>query len=145
MNQIEVRLARMPEELTLVHRIRYLVFQLEQGVDPTTEFDGKDANAEHLLASISGKPVGTARIRFLTPQTAKLERLAVLSEVRGLGIGRKIVENIVDFLSEKNVQVLLVHAQQQVQDYYLRFGFEPEGQVFEEAGIPHVKMKKLLC
>jgi predicted GNAT family N-acyltransferase len=144
MNGVMIRVATLPADLPQIYRVRYQVFQIEQGVDPSLEFDGKDENALHILASVHSKPVGTARIRFLNPVTAKVERVAVLPEVRGLGIGKKIMEEVFNLLMEKQVQEVQIHAQEQVRAFYIRLGFEPEGEIFEEADIPHVKMKKLL-
>lgn len=144
MNGVMIRVATLPADLPQIYRVRYQVFQIEQGVDPSLEFDGRDENALHILASIHGKPVGTARIRFLNAHLAKVERVAVLPEVRGLGIGRKIMEEILTLLTEKQIEEVQIHAQEQVRAFYTRLGFEPEGEIFEEADIPHVKMKKLL-
>jgi predicted GNAT family N-acyltransferase len=144
MSGIIIKLVTLPADLPQIYKIRYWVFQIEQGVDPSLEFDGKDEDAEHILASLHGKSVGTARIRFLNSLTAKVERVAVLPEVRGLGIGRKIMEYIFERLTEKQIQEVQINAQEQVRAFYLQLGFEPEGEIFEEADIPHVKMKKLL-
>jgi predicted GNAT family N-acyltransferase len=145
MSQLIVRVAELPAELPQIHQIRYLVFQIEQGVDPVLEFDGKDNEAEHILAYLNGQPVGTARIRWLNAKQAKLERVAVLPEVRGLGIGKRIVEKALKLLETAKVAEVYIHAQEQVRDFYQRLGFEAEGEIFEEAGIPHIKMGKQLC
>jgi predicted GNAT family N-acyltransferase len=143
-NDLVIRMADYSIDQPRIYQIRYQVFQVEQGVDPSLEFDGKDEEADHLLAYWQGKPVGTARIRRLNSQVAKVERVAVLREARGLGIGKILMENALEFLNAANVSEIRIHAQEQVRDFYQKLGFEPEGAVFEEAGIPHVKMKKLL-
>lgn len=139
------KIAELPAELPQVYQVRYQVFQIEQGVDPSLEFDGQDDAATHILAILADQPVGTARIRKLTDRTAKLERVAVLQSVRGLGIGKKIMESALNYLQAKRVTEVLIHAQEPVREFYLRLGFEPEGNTFEEAGIPHVKMRKRLA
>ncbi len=139
-----IKLAERPAELPQVFKIRYRVFQIEQGVDPSLEFDDNEDRSDHLLAYLHDKPVGTARIRLINSQTAKLERVAVLPEVRGLGIGRKMMEKALEILRSSSITTIEIHAQTQVQDFYQKLGFEPEGPVFEEAGISHVKMKKKL-
>jgi predicted GNAT family N-acyltransferase len=144
MNRLVIKIADSASELPQVYRIRYLVFQIEQGVDPALEFDDKEADSQHILAYWQGNPVGTARIRMLNPQTGKVERVAVLPEARGLGIGKKLMEKAIEFLKTVNAAEVQINAQEQVRDFYQKLGFEPEGAVFEEAGIPHVKMRKLL-
>ncbi len=144
MPNLIIRPAQIPKELPQVYKIRYLVFQIEQGVDPTLEFDGKDEYANHLIAFLDEKAVGTARIRFLEDQTAKVERVAVLPEVRGQGIGRKLMDYIETFLADRQVTEVYMHAQEPVREFYQNLGFVPEGKEFEEAGIPHIVMRKLL-
>ncbi|UIE36338.1 GNAT family N-acetyltransferase [Leptodesmis sichuanensis] len=144
MTNLIIRSAQIPKELPQVYKIRYLVFQIEQGVDPTLEFDGKDERAHHLIAFLGEKAVGTARIRFLEDQTAKVERVAVLPEVRGQGIGRKLMDYIEAFLVERQVTEVYMHAQEPVREFYQKLGYVPEGRAFEEAGIPHIAMRKLL-
>jgi predicted GNAT family N-acyltransferase len=144
MTNLIIRSAQIPQELPQVYKIRYLVFQIEQGVDPTLEFDGEDECAHHLIAFLDKKAVGTARIRFLEDQTAKVERVAVLSEVRGQGIGQKLMIYIETLLLERQVTEVYMHAQEPVREFYEKLGFVPEGKQFEEAGIPHVTMRKLL-
>ena len=54
------------------------------------------------------------------------------------------MEKAFEFLKTATVSEVQVNAQEQVRVFYQKLGFEPEGAVFEEAGIPHVKMRKLL-
>ena len=139
-----IKVAELPAELPQVFKIRYKVFQIEQGVDPSLEFDDKEDQSEHLLAYLGGKAIGTARIRLLDAQTAKVERVAVLPEARGLGIGKKLMEAALERLQGTPVSEVQVHAQVQVRDFYQKLGFEVQGDVFEEAEILHVKMRKRL-
>jgi predicted GNAT family N-acyltransferase len=132
------------QEFTQIEAIRRLVFQIEQRVDPVLDFDGQDEISDHVVAYLDHQPVGTARIRYLDKTTAKIERLAVLSTARGQGIGKKIMEKALDVAAKRNIQEVLIHAQEYVRGLYQQLGCEQEGEIFEEAGIPHVKMRKKL-
>ena len=68
-----------------------------------------------------------------------MERFAVLKEFRGLGVGQELVKAVLSDLPAE-AQYIYLHAQIQACDLYKRFGFEKEGQEFEEAGIRHYKM-----
>ncbi len=144
MNNLVIKVAKIPEEFPAIAAIRKSVFQEEQGVDPALEFDGKDEISEHLLAYLDDKAVGTMRIRYLDDQTVKIERLAVLSTARGQGIGKKIMENALSFIGSKNIREVVIHSQEYIKSFYQKLGFIEEGEIFEEAGIPHVKMRKSL-
>ncbi len=144
MDNLVIKVANFSLDFPTIQQIRHLVFQKEQGVPAELEFDGKDETADHLLAYLDAQPVGTARLRRLDHQTAKVERVAVLKAARGSGIGKHMMVEALAILKKANVAEVQIHAQEAVRDFYQRLGFEPEGEVFVEAGIPHVKMKKLL-
>jgi predicted GNAT family N-acyltransferase len=144
MNQIIVKMFVYPEEFLEMQAIRRSVFQEEQGVDPELEFDGLDKTAIHLLAYLDNRPVGTARIRYLNEQIAKIERLAVLSTARGLGIGKKLMQEAIEVAKQNNVQEVVIHAQEYVKGLHQQLEFKQIGEIFEEAGIPHVKMTRQL-
>ena len=144
MSQLILKLFAYPEEFSQMQVIRRSVFQEEQGVDPALEFDGLDETADHLLAYLDNQPVGTARIRYLNQHTAKVERLAVLSEARGKGLGKKLMEKALDVAAKKNIEEVVVNAQDYVKSLYEQLGFEQVGERFDEAGIAHVKMVKRL-
>jgi predicted GNAT family N-acyltransferase len=144
MTNLVLRIADLPAELPQVYHVRYQVFQLEQGVEPELEFDGKDEAATHFIAYCATEPVGTLRLRQIGPNTVKLERLAVVQAARGMGIGRQLMQKALEYLHAQQVTTVQIHAQIQVQDFYTKLGFIAVGDRFEEAGIQHIKMWKPL-
>lgn len=144
MKNLTIKTFVYPEAFSEIKAIRRSVFQEEQGVDPTLDFDGLDETAEQLLASLDNQPVGTARVRYLDHQTAKIERLAVLSTARGYGIGKKLMEKALDVAAQKKIKKVVIHAQEYVKVLHQQLGFEQVGERFEEAGIYHIKMIKSL-
>lgn len=144
MNGLMIRFAKLPDDWPDICTIRCQVFQLEQRVDPALDFDGQDEQTQQILAHLDGVPIGTARIRELDSQTAKVERVAVLKKFRGCGIGYELMQFILRSLIEKRTEIVWVNAQMPVKAFYERLGFVQEGAVFEDAGIPHIRMKKLL-
>ncbi|QHG17101.1 MULTISPECIES: GNAT family N-acetyltransferase [unclassified Nostoc] len=142
MSNLSIKIAEMSKDFPTIKAIRQVVFQDEQNVDPALEFDGKDAISEHLIAYLNEKAVGTARIRYLEDKTAKIERLAVLSTARGQGIGTKIMEKALQIIANKNITQVVIHAQEYVINLYKKLDFIEEGEIFEEASIRHVTMRK---
>jgi len=142
MNQIIIKKIVALEAFSEIQEIRRLVFQEEQGVAPELDFDGLDETAEHLLAYLDNQSVGTARIRYLDGQIAKIERLAVLPKTRGQGIGKKLMEKALEMTAQQEVKEVVVSAQDYVKGLYQQLGFEQIGEKFAEAGITHVKMIK---
>ncbi|MDF5734676.1 MULTISPECIES: GNAT family N-acetyltransferase [unclassified Nostoc] len=142
MSNLVIKVAELPQDFPAIQAIRIAVFQEEQGVDPALEFDGKDELSDHLIAYLNEEVVGTTRIRYLDERTAKIERLAVLSTSRGQGIGKKIMIKALEVIANKNIPEVVIHAQEYVKDLYKKLDFVEDGEIFEEASIPHVKMRK---
>ena len=118
--------------------IRNKVFVIEQGVSEKEEYDEFESSSVHFLVTANGLPVGTARWRK-TDNGIKLERFAILSDYRKLGLGATLVHAILkDLLVE--TQHVYLHAQVHAVPFYASLGFIIEGSEFEEAGIRHLKM-----
>lgn len=132
------------DEIAAIRYIRTKVFQEEQGVASELEFDGLDEDAVHFLAYLNGNAIGTARIREINHDTVKIERLAVLPEARGQGVGRQLMTTTLEVISQQHKSLAIVHAQQYVAPLYQQLGFKIIGGSFSEAGIVHVKMIKQL-
>jgi predicted GNAT family N-acyltransferase len=141
--QIEVSKVISPEELELVFRIREEVFVFEQQVAPEEEYDEFEDRSVHFLAKYGDLPVGTARWRF-TGIGVKLERFAVLKPYRSKGIGKALVSTVLEDINQTpaaNGKVRYMHAQLAAIPLYSKFGFEKEGEMFEDCQILHYKMK----
>ena len=132
-----------------VRAIRQRVFVDEQACPPEEEWDAHDwpedhgRTCRHLLALADRRPVGTARWRAVSwngKEWAKLERFAVLPHARGLGYGRALVQAAMADARAAGHARLMLSAQDHLRSFYAAWGFQPRGEVFMEAGIPHVKM-----
>ena len=141
---LNIKTVKYKDAIAPIEEIRVRVFQQEQGVAAELEFDGLDEGAIQLLAYWDDRAVGTARIRELTVDTAKIERLAVLPEARKQGIGKKLMQTALEIIERENKTKAIVHAQSYIADLYKQLGFKTVGEEFSEAGIVHVKMSKQL-
>lgn len=126
---------------SLLSDIRRAVFVVEQQVPVEEEWDGRDEECWHWLASDpAGKPIGTAR---LLPE-GQIGRLAVLSEYRGQSIGAALLERAVDKAGKLGFGSIFLNAQSYALEFYRKAGFVEEGEEFLEAGIQHRKMVRQL-
>lgn len=121
--------------------IRRDVFCVEQGVDAAEEFDGRDPESRLYLARRDGRAVGTARLRATAPGEAKIERVAVLAAERGRHIGRALMLRTMEDARDAGARRIVIHAQCHAEPFYAALGFQRIGGVFDEAGIPHVRME----
>lgn len=136
----EIRVAK-PGELAQCLAIRREVFVDEQRVPLHEEMDAHDGTATHFLALVDGEAVGTARLRTLPDGTPKAERVAVRAAWRRHGVGRALMRALEH--AARAPQIVL-NAQLPVVAFYERLGYEAEGPIFDEAGIPHRAMRKRL-
>lgn len=126
--------------------IREEVFVVEQEVASDEEFDEFEDESHHFVALGSqDQPIGSARWRK-TEKGIKLERFTVKKELRGKGLGSAIVKAVLDDLKEKEASgtYLYMHAQLDAVPLYAKFNFQKKGEQFDECGIMHYLMWRLL-
>ncbi|KAJ3536529.1 hypothetical protein NM688_g6825 [Phlebia brevispora] len=130
--------------------VRIEVFHHEQKFPLETEIDDLDETATHILLRLtpSLKPVGTIRASKGSGYY-KLSRLAVLSEYRKYRFGRELVLALHDWVRRDAKAAGLAgtvkvrcHSQLYVKGFYGKYGYEPEGDEFDEDGAPH---QLLIC
>ena len=131
-----------PTDLNAAFAIRRQVFVDEQRVSAREEYDEYETTSTHFLARVDDTPCGTARWRR-TSNGVKLERFAVLPQFRGQGVGRVLVQAVLDDVFSQQpepIERIYLHAQLTAMPLYTDFGFVAVGPLFEEAGIQHYKM-----
>jgi len=126
------------------YAVRHQVFVVEQAVPPELERDEFDALAIHLVALRDNDVIGTLRI-VVGGGTAKIGRMAVLAAERKAGIGSRLMERAVEVAQTAGVKDIVLHAQLTAKAFYAQLGYREEGDVFEEAGIAHVTMRKVIA
>lgn len=125
---------------TEASRIRMAVFVEEQGVPPSIEMDGRDAECVHALAYVEGRAVGTGR---LLPD-GHIGRMAVLKERRASGVGGALLACLVEEARRRGMTEVALSAQTHALGFYRKHGFREVGAIFEEAGIAHQEMRRVL-
>jgi predicted GNAT family N-acyltransferase len=123
--------------------LRHAVFIIEQGVPKSIERDEYDATATHFLAMQDGEAVGVARLVDKGEGIGKIGRVAVLPAHRNRGIGAALMRFVVETAQMQGFREVFLDAQLPAYDFYLRLGFVPEGEVFEEASILHRRMRSV--
>lgn len=126
-------------------RLRMAVFVREQGVPREIEIDEFDPVARHVvLFNALNQPVATGRLVSDAPGVGRIGRMAVDRAVRGGRWGRMVLDSLIDASRDRGDREVVLHAQRHAEVFYLRAGFTPVGEPYEEAGIPHITMRKSL-
>lgn len=145
--------SRKAAALAACRAIRREVFIEGQGVPAELEWDGLDESAEHFLLYVDthgpappgadpvepARAVGTARLRCVDG-VGKAERVAVRAARRGQGLGRALMEAVEAHARSRGLREIRLHAQLPVVRFYEALGYRAEGDVFDEAGLPHRAM-----
>lgn len=128
--------------------VRERVFVEEQDVPVDRERDGRDDEAVHLVAYDGDRAVGAARLRDYGEsegvRVGKLERVAVLPERRGEGLGTRLTREAERVARQEGFDRLRLDAQTHATGFYERLAYETVGEEFLDAGIPHRSMAKPL-
>lgn len=117
--------------------VRRKVFIDEQDVLPDEDVDGLDPQCVHFLAEVGGEPVGVARLRDAGNGVAKAERVAVLREHRGQGVGEALMRALEQVARERGFRQVRLGAQLTALGFYERLGYTVEGEEFLDARIRH--------
>ena len=125
--------------------VRQEVFILEQGVPAELELDELDSSAAHVLAYQDAHCIGTGRLVNLSAKQAQIGRMAVLAKFRGKSIEKQILQKLVDLAASQGVLEIILHSQVSAIPFYGKLGFQAQGDVYEEAGIPHRNMMLTLA
>jgi len=126
-------------DLTEVRAIRKAVFCEEQQISESVEIDGLDVSAIHILASFNDTPAATGRLLVMNDEFS-IGRVAVLPEFRGKRLGDLVVRLLIRTAYDMGGRQQWIHAQLPVRGFYEKLGFTPVGDIYEEAGIPHITM-----
>ncbi|KAF1806893.1 acyl-CoA N-acyltransferase [Mucor lusitanicus] len=154
-SNIKILHLKKPNQLELAYHVRREVYVVEQGYLPNVVTDEDDADAEHwaavadrLFEDGSVEPnhsIGTIRLVRISENVARLGRVAVLSNARGLGIGPKLITEFIDYCRANGYHTIYLHAVSEKRGFYEKLGFvveDGDSEEFEEDGTPHIRLWK---
>jgi predicted GNAT family N-acyltransferase len=141
---IRIRVAQTPEEVQQCLRLRWTVFVEEQGVRPSDEQDAHDGeDSVHALATLDGVPCGAGRLIFVAPGVARIQRMAVIDDVRGRGVGKALLAFLEAEARRRGAAKLTLSAQVRARTFYEKAGYAVSGGEYDDGtGIAHVSMGK---
>ena len=131
------------DELYSVMKLRTDVFFVEQKVDEE-ELDNRDQEPGTTHYWIQDAAGTAAYLRVLLNAEPEhldarriIGRVVVRADRRGEGLAQVLMKRA---LEDLRGEAVLLHAQEYVAPLYAKFGFEPFGEVYIEATIPHISM-----
>jgi predicted GNAT family N-acyltransferase len=132
-----------PADWAEIVDLRTRVFVDEQGVPPEIEQDDLDATAVHAFSrDAAGRLVATGRLLVGDGGRASIGRMATDAGARGGGHGAAVLAELHRQAVLRGVAEIELHAQLTARGFYERAGYTPVGEVYEEAGIAHITMRR---
>ncbi|MCL2811431.1 MAG: GNAT family N-acetyltransferase [Clostridia bacterium] len=120
--------------------VRRAVFVEEQGFPADTEPDALDPLSWQVVLYGDGVPMATGRI-YWAEGDFHLGRICVLRDSRGRGAGDLLMRMLIAKGLDHAASSLVLGAQVQAAAFYARYGFEVEGEPYDEDGVPHYRMR----
>jgi amino-acid N-acetyltransferase len=116
---VEIRKARMSDVPALLELINGYA---ARGIMlPRTEFEISESIRDFSIALADGTFAGCGALHFYSPTTAEIRSLAVEQSARTRGIGRRLVETLVNEAAEYSLDA--VFAFTYVPDFFRKMGF----------------------
>lgn len=126
-------------ELHDLVRLREEVFVVGQRITAEAEFDGRDPEAHHVLGrDPQGTLVATARL-FLGATPVKVGRICVEARLQRSGLGTQLMAFVHESLAGRDAAM---SAQAHLQPWYESLGWTAEGPLYDECGIPHLRLTR---
>ena len=144
---IDVQLARTRQQLDRCLAMRRTVFTEELGVPPEVDVDGHDVldgECLHFLVTDGGRDIGAIRCTPQEDGTVRLQRFCIHKDSRSHGAGRLTLRFLEGFFAGRGYHALCLDAKCSAEGFCLKCGYTAVSGVFEEAGVPHVAMRREL-
>ena len=74
----------------------------------------------------------------------RLRQMAVISGLQGKGIGKVLIQFAENISRDRGYNKIMMHARKTAVGFYEKFGYRKSGDEFDELGIPHYYMEKVL-
>lgn len=147
-----VRPLRTDAEVSAYLDLRYRVFVLEQHVPPILEIDARDFAPSNKTIPVGlfdgNRLVAGARLLIDSSTHIHVGRVVVEPAQRGRGLGHEIMRGLetiaLDALGSPPELILELDAQTRALTFYQSLGYTAHGPQFDDAGIPHRTMTKII-
>ena len=140
------------DELYALMQLRQDVFNVEQHC-AFQDADGLDPASRHLLGWADLKPDGdpktlVACARLVAPlcrfDELSIGRVVTARTHRNTGLGKQLMNEALRYTDDAGVPKIHISAQAHLANFYANLGFETASEPYDEDGIPHLEMLRLL-
>ena len=109
------------------------------------EFDSLDTpDTKYMLILDDTLPIATSRLHIIDNETAKIERVCVLDQYRGKGVGRKLIDDTEDWLKELGIKKVIITSRDAAVGFYESLGYTPDWNQVEDGFFKVVYTEKFI-
>lgn len=128
-------------ELALELRNQILRIPLGRSLD-SSDLEGENSQIHFGVLNLGNELIACVSVKIQDGKHYKIRQMAVADNFQGKGFGAKLVQYVERELSNKGVTKISLHARETAISFYEKLGFQCSGELFDEVGIPHIKMLK---
>lgn len=139
MDEVKVVYVKDSSELRFVSVIRDVVFVKEQGFPSVVAEDEVVSCDSHGLLYYKHFPVGCISFR-VKGSVVKFERIAILKDYRGKGLGDELIRYFLYDFCMKNFKKVVLFSQVRSKGFYKKYKFETVGEEFDIYGVLYIEM-----
>ena len=127
-------------ELHAILKLRVAIFVVAQN-RVYQEVDDDDLKARHIFKVVDGQVAAYARIFETLDGAVTIGRVVTNPAFRGQGLGSELMTQVMAAIKQYYGDLpIKINAQEQVEGYYQKFGFETQGAPFTYHSTPHILM-----
>ena len=103
------------------------------------------AEKDHIhIIGLNGSEIIATAVLVPEGMYCKMQRVVVKEDLVGTGIGTMMMKFCEEYAKEHGYKSIYCHARDSAVNFYLKNGYQAEGDYFDEDTIPHLKMRKIL-
>lgn len=104
----------------------------------------QEQNQQHFVAIGNDEIIASVSLLLLDNEVAKLRQMCVDKRYQRSGVGEQLIRYIENELIHDGVKKIELHARKNAIIFYEKCGYNKVGIEFEEVGLPHSKMEKMI-
>ena len=126
-------------------RLRYEVLRKPLGLYYSPPQIAREWRQMHLgLIDTSGRVQGSVSLARLSGKVMKIRQMAIAPAFQGKGYGRRLLNAAEQWAHFHGAHCVQLHARYYAVGFYQRCGYHIISSPFQEIGMPHYRMSKLL-
>lgn len=124
--------------------LRYKILRAPLGLTFSAGYLEKDKEDMLCVCENEGQIVGCCILTPIDKNVVQLRQMAVDDSVQKKGIGAKLLLFAEESAKGNGFDKIVLHARKVAIGFYLKYNYDIVGHEFEEVGIPHFEMQKIL-